>query len=48
MGRTTCTEPQCLYTGALYLFTFSPSRVYKKPLRNTTEMYEYSKNLGAT
>jgi hypothetical protein len=22
MGRTACTEPQCLYTGALYLLTF--------------------------
>jgi len=21
MGRTACTEPQCLYKGALYLFT---------------------------
>jgi hypothetical protein len=20
MGRTACTEPQCLYTGALYIF----------------------------
>ena len=22
MGRTACTEPHCLYKGALYLFTF--------------------------
>jgi hypothetical protein len=22
MGRTACTEPQCLYKGALYLFTY--------------------------
>ena len=22
MGRTACTEPQCLYKGALYLFIF--------------------------
>jgi len=22
MGRTACTEPQCLYKGALYLFRF--------------------------
>jgi hypothetical protein len=22
MGRTACTEPQCLHKGALYLFTF--------------------------
>ena len=26
MGRTACTEPQCLYKGALYLFTFSNFR----------------------
>jgi hypothetical protein len=25
MGRTACTEPQCLYKGALYLPTFLPS-----------------------
>ena len=23
MGRTACTDPQCLYKGALYLFTFT-------------------------
>jgi len=23
IGRTACTEPQCLYKGALYLFTFT-------------------------
>jgi len=23
MGRTACTDPQCLYKGALYLFFFS-------------------------
>jgi len=23
MGRTACTEPQCLYKGALYLYLFS-------------------------
>jgi hypothetical protein len=23
MGRTACTEPQCLYKGALYLFLLS-------------------------
>jgi hypothetical protein len=27
MGRTACTEPQCLYKGALYLFTFYHKRV---------------------
>jgi len=25
MGRTACTEPQCLYKGALYLFFFVPT-----------------------
>jgi len=24
MGRTACTEPQCLYKGALYLYFYSP------------------------
>ena len=24
MGRTACTEPQCLYNGALYLYLYSP------------------------
>jgi len=23
MGRTVCTEPQCLYKGALYLYLYS-------------------------
>jgi hypothetical protein len=23
MGRTACTEPQCLYKGALYLYTIT-------------------------
>ena len=23
MGRTACTEPQCLYRGALYLYVFN-------------------------
>jgi len=23
MGRTSCTEPQCLYKGALYLYRYS-------------------------
>jgi len=23
MGRTACTEPQCLYKGTLYLFTYT-------------------------
>jgi hypothetical protein len=25
MGRTTCTEPQCLYKGALYLYLYCVS-----------------------
>ena len=33
MGRTACTEPQCLYKGALYLYTFGHERV---------ELYLYS------
>jgi len=28
MGRTACTEPQCLYKGALYLY-FSLVEVYQ-------------------
>ena len=27
MGRTACTEPQCLYKGALYLYLFLPVHV---------------------
>jgi hypothetical protein len=27
MGRTACTEPQCLYKGDLYLYLFSHERV---------------------
>ena len=30
MGRTACTEPQCLYNGALYLF-FNLYRLYENP-----------------
>ena len=26
MGRTSCTEPHCLYKGALYLITFLPDQ----------------------
>jgi len=26
MGRAACTEPQCLYNGALYLFLYSSYR----------------------
>jgi hypothetical protein len=28
MGRTACTEPQCLYKGALYLIGCSPVKIY--------------------
>ena len=28
MGRTACTEPQCLYKGALNLFTFLSGRIH--------------------
>ena len=28
MGRTACTEPQCLYNGALYLYLYSPYGPY--------------------
>jgi hypothetical protein len=27
MGRTACTEPQCLYKGALYLFYYCAKKV---------------------
>jgi len=39
MGRTACTEPQCLYKGALYLyFTITPH-----PLTvNRAAKYEYT------
>jgi len=29
MGRTACTEPQCLYKGALYLFYITRSMSIK-------------------
>jgi len=28
MGRTACTEPQCLYKGDLYLYIFTFHKVY--------------------
>ena len=31
MGRTDCTEPQCLYNGALYLY-LTPNNGYINPL----------------
>ena len=33
MGRTACTEPQCLYKGALYLTFFIEKKNVKFPLR---------------
>ena len=33
MGRTACTEPQCVYKGALYLF-FLPTRYLEKATEN--------------
>jgi hypothetical protein len=32
MGRTACTEPQCLYKGDLYLYLYIPRASYKKYL----------------
>jgi len=33
MGRTACTEPQCLYKGALYLYLLTPEvRVHLEKL----------------
>jgi hypothetical protein len=37
MGRTVCTEPQCLYKGDLYLFNFLQSR---RRFREITEKYD--------
>ena len=33
MGRTACTEPQCLYKGALYLYLFTVTL----PIRNSSD-----------
>jgi len=30
MGRTTCTEPQCLYKGALYLYLYLHTALTRK------------------
>jgi len=35
MGRTACTEPQCLYKGALYLFNFRLMEEQKTQLTPT-------------
>jgi hypothetical protein len=47
MGRTACTEPQCLYKGALYhyltveLYIYSPYGPYGL-YRASVELYLYS------
>ena len=33
MGHTTCTEPQCLYKGALYLYLYLTVVVYDERRR---------------
>jgi hypothetical protein len=37
MGRTACTDPQCLYKGALYLYHYEVKRkaVYGEHIRPT-------------
>ena len=47
MGRTACTEPQCLYKGALYLYLylFSESKIvifYPHPNSGTPEIYSWT------
>jgi hypothetical protein len=43
MGRTACTEPQCLYKGALYLYLFSHK--WSHALFNQITVYHF---LGRT
>jgi len=31
MGRTACTEPQCLYKGDLYLYLYHDDKFHEKP-----------------
>jgi len=42
MGRTACTEPQCLYKGALYLFTCIPLFHGKNGNSNAPQRYVIS------
>jgi hypothetical protein len=49
MGLRACTEPQCLYKGALYLTVelylpspYGPYGLYKDALYLTVELYLYS------
>jgi len=43
MGRTACTEPQCLYKGALYLLVLSRYNSF-----NGTDMSRWSKSAFST
>jgi len=36
MGRTACTEPQCLYKGTLYLYLYVLVRLYNLLKKNNT------------
>jgi hypothetical protein len=38
MGRTACTEPQCLYKGDLYLYLFYKICTYIKLALKTVEI----------
>jgi len=51
MDRTACTEPQCLYNGALYLYLYlySPYRPYgpyraSVPVQSCTLLFTYTSN----
>jgi len=50
MGRTACTEPQCLYKGALYLFhsrLYNPVRqLYKAARKSSLQIVKYLSFLG--
>ena len=37
MGRTACTEPQCLYKGALYLTTFFREALHREDVYRTED-----------
>jgi hypothetical protein len=38
MGRTACTEPQCVYKGALYLYLYLVSSVSVSYVLQTSEV----------
>jgi len=45
MGRTACTEPQCMYKGALYLFFTLSVRVSQmNAIFNMTQLYYFTFN----